>query len=431
MQNKNIATFCLATLKQLGAQKAQVNYEQSITREMSYANGQVYLLRTLHKDDIYLRAIIDNKEAKFASNKIDPESLYAACQETINLASSSPPDAAKDIAPQQEIKVFHHGEKNPNFDLMHERLLGFSKEVNRRYPKIRIREVLVAHNFCTAYFLNSNGVDVETNNGSYVINVLFLAKDGIKTSSFNYEICNSKNLDLEFIDWGMLDDILSQTEKQTELRPVPEKSFIGDIILTPSCLLEMNQMLAEHLRDGKHITNSSLFLNKLGEKVVSEKFTLHSNPIAADFAEHNFITTDGYITQNLVVFEKGVLKSNLLSQYAANKTNQARGLNYGVNYKIDCGDQSLEDIIRSVKKGILLYRLSGGYPASNGDFSGVAKNSFYIENGEIKYPINETMITTNVLDLFNNIHAISKESVNYGHSIMPWMRVGGVTVSGK
>ena len=88
-------------------------------------------------------------------------------------------------------------------------------------------------------------------------------------------------------------------------------------------------------------------------------------------------------------------------------------------------------MIKSVERGILLARFSGGYPSDNGDFSGVAKNSYLIENGEIKYPISESMISGNFAEMLKNIKAISKERIDYGFSILPWIQVSGITISGK
>ena len=68
-------------------------------------------------------------------------------------------------------------------------------------------------------------------------------------------------------------------------------------------------------------------------------------------------------------------------------------------------------MIKDIDKGILLCRFSGGSPSDNGDFSGVAKNSYYIENGEIKYPITETMVSGNANEMFNNLDNISKEQI--------------------
>jgi len=61
----------------------------------------------------------------------------------------------------------------------------------------------------------------------------------------------------------------------------------------------------------------------------------------------------------------------------------------------------------------------------------VAKNSYYIENGEIQYPISESMITGNIKDMLLNIKEISSGRVNNGESLYPWITFSGITVSGK
>ena len=69
------------------------------------------------------------------------------------------------------------------------------------------------------------------------------------------------------------------------------------------------------------------------------------------------------------------------------------------------------------------------YPSSNGDFSGVAKNSYYIKNGKIKFPITETMVSGNVKEMFENIDDISSDRVNFGSGIFPWISFNGITIS--
>jgi PmbA protein len=87
-------------------------------------------------------------------------------------------------------------------------------------------------------------------------------------------------------------------------------------------------------------------------------------------------------------------------------------------------------MVADVKKGILLGRFSGGSPSDNGDFSGVAKNSYLIENGKIARPVGETMIAGNLCSLFKDIRAVSREEINYGSGIMPWILSGNITISG-
>ena len=65
----------------------------------------------------------------------------------------------------------------------------------------------------------------------------------------------------------------------------------------------------------------------------------------------------------------------------------------------------------------------------NGDFSGVAKNSFYIENGKIKHAVTETMISGNLASMLREVVSLSRETVEDGSSSLPYALFDGITVS--
>ena len=141
------------------------------------------------------------------------------------------------------------------------------------------------------------------------------------------------------------------------------------------------------------------------------------------------LNEDGYVAENSTIIDKGVLKTHLLSLYGANKTGGQRAVNGGGAYVVDAGEKPKDELIKNIKKGILLERFSGGRPSADGEFSGVAKNSYYLENGEVKYPISETMISGNIQEMFNNIGEISCDRIDFGYCIFPWISFKGVTVS--
>ena len=82
-------------------------------------------------------------------------------------------------------------------------------------------------------------------------------------------------------------------------------------------------------------------------------------------------------------------------------------------------------------EGLLVARFSGGRPNENGDFSGIAKNSYYIENGKILYPVSETMISGNIPQMFLNITGISRERTDFGAQVLPWIAFKDISISGK
>ena len=183
------------------------------------------------------------------------------------------------------------------------------------------------------------------------------------------------------------------------------------------------------ISDNALISGTSIYKDKVDEKIASETFTLSSNPIHENIDSGYHVTSDTYKSKNQSIIKNGVLQTHLLSLYGANKTGGSRVSNQGGNYMISGSTSSLDNMIKNIKKGILLCRFSGGSPSDSGDFSGVAKNSYYIENGQIKFPIIETMISGNIAQMFLNINNISHETVDFGDSILPWISFDGITVS--
>lgn len=437
--NSSIANFCLSKLKELEIEKIQISVNNTLTTEASFEMNHSSMLRTTEQTRINLFGIDKYKSATITSNKTNTDDLLKLCHELKNAINESTEDVDKDIAPilQNGVlaqKNFTSGELEPNKKLMFAKINDFIFDVKTKYPKIIIRELILSHTLKTETVINSNNVNLQSLTGCYELHVMYLAKHNSMTSSFKYDgiTLNQLNTETKLIDLGQINENLSQTEKQVEvkLKSVPE-NFVGDIIITPSCVSSMLMELLHHLMDQKQIAKTSLFAEKIGKQVISDKLTIASNPIDPNFAEQFFVTRDGFIADNVTIFEKGILKSSLISQYAANKTKQERSKSYGGNIVIKNGDVPVNKIIKSIKKGVLLNRVSGGNTSSRGDFSFVAKNSFYIEDGKTSYPINETMINGNLLELFNNIVHVSSEQINFGHSIMPWIHATNLTISGK
>ena len=262
----------------------------------------------------------------------------------------------------------------------------------------------------------------------YGFSSMFTSKDGKDTSSFNYTGVEKLDLNQSLDKYGHVSELLRQSEEQVKSSPINSK-FVGEIIVTPHCLSEFISFIDYSISDNALISGTSIYKDKIDEKIASETFTLSSNPVHEKIDSGYHITSDTYKSKNQSIIKNGVLQTHLLSLYGANKTGGSRVPNQGGNYMISGSTSSLDNMIKNIKKGILLCRFSGGSPSDSGDFSGVAKNSYYIENGQIKFPIIETMISGNIAQMFLNIKNISHETVDFGDSILPWISFDGITVS--
>ena len=222
--------------------------------------------------------------------------------------------------------------------------------------------------------------------------------------------------------------MLKQSIEQLYTKNIKDK-FVGQLIVTPDCISDFLGFITSDISDGKMISGTSLYKNELNKQIANSKLTFHSHPVSDEITDGYFVTSDGYVAENSTIVDKGVLKTYLLGIYGSKKLGKNRAVNDGGAYIVDPGDKSFSSIIKGIDKGVLLARFSGGTPASNGDFSGVAKNSYYIEKGEIKYPITETMVSGNIREMFENLDEVSNDRIDFGSCILPWISFNGITVS--
>ena len=428
MNQSDIANYCIEQLKQAGAHKSQCAVTFSEKKELNVETGEMSLFRTTFDTNVGMSVIVDQKSGSVAINKTDKESINEAVKKVMDMAQSSQPDDANDISPSQPKQSFSKGDEKPDMEKMYLRLDEFMGYVKKTHPTINMEAAIVDFSHSTAVFQNSNGVEFTTKEGMYGFSNMFTAKEGKDTSSFNGMGISALNLNTPFIESGSAKRLLKQSTEQVRTKPVSEK-FTGEIVVTPDCLSDFLGFITGDISDGKIISKTSIYKEKLNQQITDPRFTLHARPVSDEITDGYFITDDGYVAENNTIIDNGVLKTHLLSLYGANKTGGERAVNGGGAFVVDAGEKPKDEIIRNIKKGILLERFSGGRPSADGEFSGVAKNSYYIENGELKYPISETMISGNIQEMFSNIGEISSDRIDFGYCIFPWISFKGVTVS--
>lgn len=430
MDNRDLALYCVDAIKALDVDKASCSVYNNKKYELNFTREGISLLRTTIDGSVNMLAIKNGKKATIALNKLDKNTINSKIDELIEMTNSAETDPCNDIAEYQEKEDFSSGNNEPDLDKMYDLTRNFLAKIEKDYPQINFMDgTTLSFDKVESVFVNSNDVEFKINKGIYNASVVFLAKEGDKSTSFNYFAYSFEELPEDLMEYGDVRQRMEDIIKQLHCNSVGK--FIGDIILTPESAMDMiGSYIMNFLSDSPLISGTSILKDKLNEKVAKESLTIKCMPLAESMADKNFITTDGIKTENLTLIEAGVLKSFVLGLYAAKKTGKAVAKT-ALNLVVEGGNTSLQDIIKNTKKGIILGRFSGGNPANNGDFAGVAKNSFYVEDGEIKYALSETMISSNLYDMFNNIEDISKETINSGSTILPWIKVNGINISGK
>lgn len=428
---KMIADKALAALKDNGADKAQCAVRFTETHEFNVDGGKFSLFRTLFDNSLSLTAVKDDKKGSVGINRLDDDSIAAAAVNCLAIADSGAADPAWIFAEKSENGSFTEGAPEADLDLLFDRTEELMRQIGEQFPLILMEQMIVTHKKRHSVFKNSLGVEYETLSGNYEISLMFSAHEGEKSSSFFGSGVITDRLDVPFMELGTIREDLENVSKQLDTQPL-EGKFTGVAVFPPSSLdTFIDSALGNFASDGTLLDGTSPWKDSLGKVVADSAITISAAPLDERIVCGERFTGEGFRSENYDIIRDGVLESFMLSGYVANKTGLPRAKNSSYAIVMKPGETPYADIIAGIERGILVGRFSGGEPGTSGDFSGVAKNSFLIENGKITCALSETMISGNLGDLLKNVVAISSEVVCDGATVLPYAAFGGVTVSGK
>jgi predicted Zn-dependent protease len=210
------------------------------------------------------------------------------------------------------------------------------------------------------------------------------------------------------------------------------------VILEPAAGIVLLEQLyggldARSADEGRSFLSKPGGLTKMGEKMLDERINIYSDPLNPDLPSSNW-AGDGQPHQRTSWIEKGVIKNLAYSRYWAQK----KGVNPlpGPNGVIMTGGTAtLEELIKGTEKGILVTRLWYIRPVDPQTllYTGLTRDgTFYIENGQIKFPIKNFRFNESPVIMLNNLDALGiPERTVSGESsqsaLIPPMRIRDFT----
>ncbi|RWY55590.1 TldD/PmbA family protein [Mucilaginibacter gilvus] len=187
------------------------------------------------------------------------------------------------------------------------------------------------------------------------------------------------------------------------------------VILEPAAGIVLLEQLYGSL-DARSADEGRSFLSKpggktkLGEKLVDERINIYTDPSHPDLPSSSW-SGDGQPQVKRSWIEKGVVKNFSYSRYWAQKKGVQPIPGPG-NIIMDGGTQTLEELIKGTEKGILVTRLWYIRPVDPQTllFTGLTRDgTFYIENGQIKFPIKNLRFNESPVIMLNNLDALGKQ----------------------
>jgi len=186
---------------------------------------------------------------------------------------------------------------------------------------------------------------------------------------------------------------------------------------------------------------SSYLVGKEGELIASPLVTITDDPLIQRAPGSRPFDGDGLPTRKNPVIERGVLCPVLCDVYSARKLGRAStgsagravGGNPGPttsNFIMQAGTMSREALLRSTPKGLYVTSLMGfGFSPVTGDFSKGAQG-FWIENGELTFPVSEVTIAANFDEILKRIDAVADDLELRSATAAPTFRVSHMMLAG-
>ncbi|WP_159656877.1 metalloprotease PmbA [Vibrio atypicus] len=183
---------------------------------------------------------------------------------------------------------------------------------------------------------------------------------------------------------------------------------------------------------GNLYRKSSFLLDQLGQQVLPEWFNISEKPHLLRGLASSPFDSEGVFTQDRDIITDGKLATYLLTSYAARKmdmtpTGHAGGIH---NWFVQTTGQSFAQMLKELGTGLLVTETMGqGVNIVTGDYSRGAAG-FWVENGEIQYPVSEITIAGNLKDMFQNIVAVgsdveTRSQIQTGSILLESMKVAG------
>jgi PmbA protein len=403
-----------------GAADAAVDIERARAVEVEYRDGQLDNVKESTQNSLDLDVYVDGRYSGHTTNDLRRDSLGSFIRKAVAMTkylSEDPhrklpdPKYYRDIK-EMDLEILDESYDSIQADQRVELVSNLQTTMAGKSDKIISSTAGYSDSDSEAIKVHTNGFEGVTRSTNYSYWVEVTVDGGDGGMYHDWRQANVRHLsdlpEAETLAAGAFDGALAKMG-QTKIA-----SGVYDMIVwnraAGNPLYAMRGPMG-----GRALQQKRSFLDgKLGEQIASDKLTLIDDPFVKRGLGSAAYNGEGMAARKRTLIEKGVLKEYLINCYYANKLGVEPTGGGTFNLTFEYGDQSLDEIVGTVERGILVNGFIGGNTnGTTGDYSWGA-SGMLIENGKIVKPVNEMNISGNLIGLWNNLVAVGNDP--YMHS---------------
>ncbi|MFO1258012.1 MAG: metalloprotease PmbA [Gammaproteobacteria bacterium] len=405
----------LSHAKQLGATQAEVGTVSSLGLSVTARMSEVETVEFNRDKGVGITVYIGQKKGSASTSDLSQHSLQLTVEAAIKLAKLAEEDPAAGLAdPLDLAKQIKPLELYYPWDISVDEAIHLAIECEKAALTADKRIVnsdgatLSTHQSFQVYG-NSHGFigSYPTSRHSISCVVMGSANSDQMERSYDYTVNRNPKLlkNVEQIGLKAADKTLQKLNGQ---RIQTQKAAVMFDAEVASSL--WGHLLAA-ISGGNLYRKTSFLLNAVGQSILPKFINIMENPHWAGRLGSAPFDSDGVQTREKDIIREGILRTYLLSAYSARKLNLPNTGNAGGahNVMVEPYDLDKKVLLQKMERGLLVTELMGqGVNITTGDYSrGVG--GFWVENGEIQYPVHEITIAGNLRDMFKNILCVGND----------------------
>jgi len=425
--------------KRAGADAADAVAVRGRSPGVSVRLGKVEGTESSESEDVSLRVFVGNRVASVSATAAsDPKAL---AERAVAMAKVSPEDPYQGLADPSLL-----AKRTPDLDLFD------ATEVSADQLK---EDALAAEEAALAVkgVTNSAGSGASAGLGGLVLATShgFLGQYVASRFSRSASVIAGEGTGMErdyefssrqhFSDLDAPRDIGRKAGERAVRRIGARKAATGpvNVVFDPRVARGIAGHLAGAINGASVARKTSFLRDMMGKQVAAASITVTDEPLRRRGQASRPFDGEGIEGEKLFMVEKGVLNHWFLSTSAARElglVTNGRGSRNGssvspssTNLAIEPGERSPEDLIASLKTGFYVTEVFGqGVDMVTGEYSRGA-SGFWIENGQLSYPVAEVTIASNLKTMFLNMVPASDLDRNFG-TAAPTLLIEGMTLAG-
>jgi PmbA protein len=434
-QLKQMARDVLDYAVKRGASAAETEVSEGTGQTVTARQGEVETIEYSRDKGVGVTVYIGKQRGHASTTDFTPQAVRDTVDAALSIARYTAADECAGLADADRL-----AREFPDLDLWH----PWDMPVERAIELAR--ECEAAGYACDARLTNSEGATISTQ-GSHFIYANTLGFMGGFPGSRHGVWCAlvaGKNDDMQRDDWyetsrdpADLPDVDSVGRRAGE-RAV-QRLGARKIATTQVPVLYEAPIAASLLghfvsavSGGNLYRKTSFLTDCAGQEVFSRLVNLKEEPHLPKGLASTPFDEEGVTTRARDVVKDGVVQGYFLATYSARKLGLKSTGNAGGNHNLTLRDTGLDfaGMLKTLGTGLLVTELMGqGVNAVTGDYSRGAAG-FWVEKGEIAYPVQEITIAGNLKDMFRGIAAVGNDVVRRGSRYCGSILVDRMTIAG-